>query len=371
MEVSSAKVSSLPSKRAWTWLLVCVLAVQSLQVYGQEDSGAHSGDAAAHAHGQTPAKELNRKPVNGHGPGSAPAEGEASGEGLLITTTHIPTVTDAPSHFPTEEPTTEHYPDTKMITEEPYAYTSPPESYVAAKEATAMSTRLPYAYHRISPRVEEDLFPVPEVSRDSEVIDFLEELRVSSAPGVQVVPGSQRDFVAYRLGERVQIRQDTRVVHPFGFPREFSFVSTFKMRENTPEQVWNLWEVTDGNGNNQFRVRLYGEINAVDVYNAAADEKVTTFENVGKLFGEGWHKLSLSAKRNQLTLYVDCQQVGTAPISQYGSISTSGVTTIARRTRDDATLPVDLQQLQFYSDPDRAIAETCCEMPGVTAERHF
>lgn len=132
-----------------------------------------------------------------------------------------------------------------------------------------------------------------------------------------------------------------RLVHRFGFPEEFSIVTTFRMRENTPRIVWNLWEITDRYGTEQFRLRLYGETNAVEVYIVTAvGEEITTFENVGQLFNQAWHKLSFGATRTQLTLFVDCQQVGTAPIQLYGTIAMDGFTAIVKETKSDATLPV-------------------------------
>lgn len=90
----------------------------------------------------------------------------------------------------------------------------------------------------------------------------------------------------------------------------------------------------------QFRLRLYGESSAVDIYSAAGEasgSELTTFENVEKLFDGTWHKLALSARRNQLTLYIDCQPVGTAPVSHYGAIRTDGNIVLAKRIKDDIT----------------------------------
>lgn len=142
-----------------------------------------------------------------------------------------------------------------------------------------------------------------------------------------------------------------RLLFPYGIPQEFSLVSTFRMKEKTHEEVWNLWEIESRNGAEQFRLRLYGEMNAVEVYSAAASgrDKVTTFENLDKLFDGKWHKLSLSVRRNQLTLYVDCQQAGSSPVSLYGTIKTDGISTLARRIKDDATANVSkMYSLEFH-----------------------
>lgn len=125
-------------------------------------------------------------------------------------------------------------------------------------------------------------------------------------------------------------------------PQEFTLTSTIRMKDRTSEDVWNLLDMESRNGLEQFRLRLYGEMNAVDVYNAAAAgrDKVTTFENVEKLFDGKWHKLSLSVRRDQVTLYVDCQQVGSSPVNLLGSLKTDGISTLARRIKDDTTANV-------------------------------
>ncbi|CAM4525900.1 unnamed protein product [Caretta caretta] len=112
------------------------------------------------------------------------------------------------------------------------------------------------------------------------------------------------------------------------------------MREDTSEVVWDLWEVTDREGADQFRLRLYGESYAVDIYNAAGaatGSEVTTFENLEKIFDGAWHKLALHARKHHITLYVDCQQVGTAPVTHDGAIRTDGDSVLAKRVKDDVT----------------------------------
>ncbi|XP_072907157.1 uncharacterized protein [Hemitrygon akajei] len=195
------------------------------------------------------------------------------------------------------------------------------------------------------------------------VTNMLDALRVTAAAGVHEVEGPQADLMAYRLEPGLQIRRETRLVHPYGFPTEFSMVATFRMREDTPRMVWDLWEITDSYGDEQFRLRLYSETKAVEIYSAAAlGGGVTTFENVGQLFDRDWHKLSLGMTRTQLTLFVDCQQVGTVPFQLLGSIAIDGVSAIAKGATSDATLPVDVQQFKIYSNPNKAAEVTCREL---------
>nr|XP_023958630.1 collagen alpha-1(XXII) chain-like isoform X3 [Chrysemys picta bellii] len=355
------KISSVPWNRAGTWVLACVfLAVQSFLVNGQEHSGYHSGDEdtyrkiAAESYPYLP--EL----------GSTSYDGYKSGDDFRMTSTSIPFLTDYPGRYYPEETTAGYYASSSSgYYPDREKHTFPTKYYVDARDDTTLTVKTSFSE-------EKNLFPVPEISREAQVTDLLEELEVHRASGVSIVPGSQSDLTAYQLGPSVQVRRETRFILPYGFPQEFSVVSTFRMREDTSEVVWDLWEVMDREGADQFRLRLYGESYAVDIYNAAGaatGSELTTFENLEKLFDGAWHKLALYARRHHITLYVDCQQVGTAPVTHDGAIRTDGDSVLARRIKDDVTPLVDVQQLQLYTDHNQAVDETCCEIPGVEDDR--
>ncbi|CAM5091453.1 unnamed protein product, partial [Eretmochelys imbricata] len=323
------EISSVPRNRAGTWVLVYVfLAMQSFLVNGQEHSGYHSGDEdtyrkiAAESYPYLP--EL----------GSISYDGYKSGDDFRMPSTSIPYLTDYPGRYYSEETTAGYYESTSSgYYPDREKHTFPTEYYVDARDDTTLTAGTSFSG-------EKNLFPVPEVSREAQVTDLLEELGVPRASGVSIVPGSQSNLTAYQLGPSVQVRRETRFILPYGFPQEFSIVSIFRMREDTSEVVWDLWEVTDREGADQFRLRLYGESYAVDIYNAAGaatGSEVTTFENLEKIFDGAWHKLALHARRHHITLYVDCQQVGTAPVTHDGAIRTDGDSVLARRVKDDVT----------------------------------
>ncbi|XP_056377096.1 collagen alpha-1(IX) chain-like [Hyla sarda] len=347
-------------KHIGMWLFMCsLLSAQLLYCHGQKHSEDHSGDRDFQEEIYSEENENGRGPYDSY----------SSGDDYLITESQIPSRTNGPEEHYTDEVTfSGYYPDTQLITEQSGPYPSPTESFFAARDVTTITTRVPY-YGHTTPRENEDSLPAPELSYQ-EATNLIEEFRVTSISGVRIVTGSQNNLKAYQLGSRAHVTRQTRLIFPYGVAQEFSLVSTFRMKEKTHEEVWNLWEVESRNGAEQFRLRLYGEMNAVDVYNAAASgrDKVTTFENLDKLFDGKWHKLSLSVRRNQLTLYVDCQQVGSSPVNLYGTIKTDGISTLARRLKDDATANVEIQQLDISADVARAEEATCCELTGVCSD---
>ncbi|KAM4706228.1 uncharacterized protein WCC33_010947 [Rhinophrynus dorsalis] len=362
MAHSSAKGPCVAKKNIVTWLLVTfLLAVQFIHIYGQEESGDHSGYSEIQEEIYSEAHEYGSTPYNGY----------ASGDDSLIAATDLPSSTSVPEEIYTEEITySGYYPDTQLVTEESRPYPSPTESFFAARDVTTITTRMPYV-PRTTPSENEDILQAPDLSNHEGVINLIEEFKIPSSSGVKTTAGSKIDLKAYQLAPRVHVRKQSRLIFPYGLPQEFSLVSTFRMKEKTMEDVWNLWDLEAKNGAEQFRLRLYGELNAVDVYNIAAlgREKVVTFENVDALFDEKWHKLSLSVRRNQITLYVDCQQVGTSPVNLYGTINTDGFSGIGRRMKDETTAIVDLQQLEFSANAGRAGDAICCDVPGVEDQR--
>ncbi|CAH2284273.1 Hypothetical predicted protein [Pelobates cultripes] len=359
MAPSRVKSSHCVHKAGITCLFISwLLAMQIINTCGQDDLEEQSGDYGYEEEIYSQEREYGSTPYNGYG----------SEDDYLITSTDIPSSTDVPVGNYEEEVTfSGYYPDTQIETEEENP--SPTESFFAARDVTTITTRFPY-HRQTIPRENEDIIPAPELSRDYEVTNLIEEFSVSSTSGVRSVTGSQTHLKAFQIGGRMQIRKQSRLIFPYGFPQQFSLVSTFRMREKTAEQVWNLWEVQAQNGAEQFRLRLYGESNAVDIYSIAASgsQKVTTFENVERLFDGRWHKLSLSARRNLLTLYVDCQQVGSSPVNLYGTIRMDGFSSLARRIRDGAAANIDIQQLEIFEDAETATETTCCELPGVCAD---
>ncbi|GCC29715.1 hypothetical protein chiPu_0008157 [Chiloscyllium punctatum] len=332
------QISSIPVRRHVLWLVVCFLIFRhSLDVSCEEYFGSISGDDEINSFEALTAEDLHR-----NASGSLSYENELSGDGNVITTdTHD--ITESPSGFYPEMKrpdsddlylTASGDPDleeTRPSMPKDTDYTNHTSVYIPASIHTETFT-----HQRESSDTVTESLPIHDIL-ESKVTDMLKALGVSSTVGVYEVEGSQINLKAYRLEPSVHIRRESRLVHPYGFPNELSIVATFRMRENTPNMVWNLWEVTDRYDNEQFRLRLYGETNAVELYNVAAvGEEVTTFENVG-----------------------------TAPIRQYGFIGTDGVTVLATGTKRNATLPVDIQQFTIYGNPKKASEVTCCELPGI------
>ncbi|XP_048363666.1 collagen alpha-1(XXII) chain-like isoform X3 [Sphaerodactylus townsendi] len=334
MEDSTSKFSPV----TWKWTLsLFSFALELVYVAGLDFSGYDSGDKDTKEYPHIP--EL----------GNTIFDGRVSGEGFSTTTESIPYITSYLDPYYPEEITAGYYESTYF-------------TYYAEREEPTVPTPMVIT-DAIALRENKDLSPVPEGPKKTEVVDLFEELRLLSDTGFKIVPGSQRGLTAYQL--EPGITRKIKSVLPYGLPQEFSIVSTFRIRQST--LMWDLWANTGRDGADQLRFRFLEESHAVEVYYAAAaaGDSVTTFEDVGKLFDGAWHKISLSIQRSQIVLYVDCQQIGTAKVNNYGLLKADGEIVLIRRIKDDsAQVQVEMQKLQLYKNHNLVLNETCCEIPG-------
>ncbi|XP_041102431.1 collagen alpha-1(IX) chain isoform X2 [Polyodon spathula] len=192
------------------------------------------------------------------------------------------------------------------------------------------------------------------------------QLDVVSLKGVRKVEGSTALQVAYRLDKDAGFQIPTRIIYPHGLPEEYSFVTTFRMVKNTIHKVWNMWQVVDQDGYKQVGLRLNGDQQGVEFFLVGKDGnlQVVTFPGVSQLFNTEWHKVLVGVEHDQVTLYLDCQPIGSKPIKTKGTVNTEGETLIGRLDADpDTSVAFELQWMLIHCDPQRAQRESCSELP--------
>ncbi|MGH0148951.1 UNVERIFIED_CONTAM: hypothetical protein FKN15_051444 [Acipenser sinensis] len=171
------------------------------------------------------------------------------------------------------------------------------------------------------------------------------QLDVVPLKGVRKVEGSTALQVAYRLDKDAGFQIPTRIIYPHGLPEEYSFVTTFRMMKNTINKVWNMWQLVDQDGYKQVGLRLNGDQQGVEFFLVGMDGslQVVTFPGVSQLFNTEWHKVLVGVERDQVTLYLDCQSIGSKPIKTKGTVNTEGETLIGRLDADPDTSVVILE----------------------------
>ncbi|XP_072912653.1 uncharacterized protein [Hemitrygon akajei] len=204
----------------------------------------------------------------------------------------------------------------------------------------------------------------PPIITKSPEIDFLKEFQVPLSGGVRELEGSNLFSSAFRLTPTTHLRKETGAVHQDGIPAEYSIIATFRMLGDTAQSDWNLWEVRDVEGREQVGIRFLGDSRALDFFYKTPHDTITfqTFTKVNILFDGSWHKLALGVSGKEVILLIDCRQIDTIPIRHQGEINGNGYTSIARSLLEDATVSIDLQQLELYSDPGKIFSENCCDL---------
>ncbi|RXM29419.1 Collagen alpha-1(IX) chain [Acipenser ruthenus] len=171
--------------------------------------------------------------------------------------------------------------------------------------------------------------------------DLISQFQLDVVPlkGVKKVEGSTALQVAYRLDKDAGFQIPTRIIYPHGLPEEYSFVTTFRMMKNTINKVWNMWQLVDQDGYKQVGLRLNGDQQGVEFFLVGMDGslQVVTFPGVSQLFNTEWHKVLVGVERDQVTLYLDCQPIGSKPIKTKGTVNTEGETLIGRLDADPDT----------------------------------
>lgn len=186
-------------------------------------------------------------------------------------------------------------------------------------------------------------------------------------------------------------------IYPDGLPSDYSVIATFKTNKETARRSWDLWQVSDLQGQEQVGLRFQDNNRSLDFFYVSprGGHMLRTFSGVEKLFDGDWHKLALSVKGSQAKLLIDCVEVSVESLDEPRPVVRRGYTSIAKRAVGDhsvsvcrqllssnffffsvdlsvedlclVSLQVDLQQMELSCDPEKVYSEECCELSGVVS----
>ncbi|GFX47315.1 collagen alpha-1(IX) chain [Trichonephila clavipes] len=211
------------------------------------------------------------------------------------------------------------------------------------------------------------IYAVGDMQSVPKGFDLIRKFRLDdkeiSFPGVKVVRGSNKMQTAYRLSKRSNLTLPTRAIFPLGTPEEFSFVSTFRKRNNRKDR-WSLIRINDLSGQTQFAVIIDPRKQEVEMFTLDLSGRVQAarFPDL-KFDDKDWHKIDLSVRRDRVTLYLDCELIGTQPLDVRRPIDVNGDITIAK-FEDSKPVQMELQWMIMTCDPTRSQRETCIELPA-------
>uniref|UniRef100_A0ABZ3NNI8 Collagen type XXI alpha 1 chain n=1 Tax=Bos taurus TaxID=9913 RepID=A0ABZ3NNI8_BOVIN len=213
---------------------------------------------------------------------------------------------------------------------------------------------------------EESVCPtrIPVAARDEKGFDILLGLGIKkkAKKRVQLLPTKIK---GYEITSKVDLSEFTSNVFPEGLPPSYVFVSTQRFKV---KKMWDLWRILTIDGRPQIAVTLNGVdktllFTTTSIINGS---QVVTFADprVKILFDEGWHQIRLLVTEQDVTLYIDDQQIENKPLHPVLGIFISGQTQIGKYSGKEETVQFEVQKLRIYCDPEQNNRETACEIPG-------
>ncbi|XP_068135466.1 collagen alpha-1(XXI) chain [Hyperolius riggenbachi] len=217
---------------------------------------------------------------------------------------------------------------------------------------------------------EESVCPtrIPVIARDEKGFDILLGLGMNKKKAKRV-EGSVPTMKAYEVTSQIDLSEFTRNVFPEGLPPSYVFVSTQRFKT---KKKWDLWRIVALDDTMQTAVSINGEEKTLSFTTTSKinDTQVITFETHGvkKLFDGSWHQIRLLVTEEDITLYIDDQQIETSKLLPVIGIYVSGKTQIGKYSGREETVQFTLQKLRIYCDPEQNKRETACEIPGMNGE---
>uniref|UniRef100_A0A8C9VV67 Collagen alpha-1(XX) chain-like n=1 Tax=Scleropages formosus TaxID=113540 RepID=A0A8C9VV67_SCLFO len=194
----------------------------------------------------------------------------------------------------------------------------------------------------------------------------------SSVEGVSIEPFIFSTLPSYTLFQDVQLTQSTRFIHPAGLSAEHIISIAFRLLQDTPQEPFTLWQLTDIDFEPKMGVALdpvkkqllYFSLD----YRGEVQELMFDQPQVQRLFYGSFHKVHLSVSQVSVSLSVDCQHVGERPARPLGNLPTDGFEMLGKllRTRGprSGSATFQLQSFEIVCNTTWVLEDTCCDIPA-------
>eukprot|EP00062_Callorhinchus_milii_P017690 gi/632970442/ref/XP_007901652.1/ PREDICTED: LOW QUALITY PROTEIN: collagen alpha-1(XXI) chain-like [Callorhinchus milii] len=216
---------------------------------------------------------------------------------------------------------------------------------------------------------EESVCPtrIPVASRDEKGFELLIGLNIIKK--AQKIPGSLTTQPAFQLTSQTDVTENTRDVFPEGLPPSYVFVATLRLKSPTNKQHFDLWRVLSKEGIIQAAVTIDGEKQAVlfTTTSLVNEIQTVTFKDakLEKLFDEDWHQLKLVVLEIEVSCFLDDVKIRNQRLEKVIPIFINGKTQVAKVVKRETLVPIEIQKLRLYCDPQQSDQETACEIPSV------
>ncbi|XP_055722779.1 vWFA and Collagen domain-containing protein [Salvelinus fontinalis] len=189
------------------------------------------------------------------------------------------------------------------------------------------------------------------------------------------VQGSLMSETSYLLSPRLDLTDSTRAIFPEGLPPSYVFVATLRLKSPTNHVKLDLIRVLSQDGLKQFAVTLNGLDKSVTFTSTTTSinkkEQCVIFNDRGikRLFDSEWHQLKLLVKPRRIICYLDDMQIEEQLLEPVFPIYIKGKIQVAKKVKMEATVPIEIQKLRLYCNPEQSENETACEIYSVEDDR--
>ncbi|XP_034147491.1 vWFA and Collagen domain-containing protein [Esox lucius] len=189
------------------------------------------------------------------------------------------------------------------------------------------------------------------------------------------VQGSLMSETAYLLSPQLDLTDNTRDIFPDGLPPSFVFVATVRLKSPTNHVKFDLIRVLSLDGRKQFAVTLNGLGKSVTFTSTTStinkEDQSVIFNDRGikRLFDSRWHQVKLLVKPRRIVCYLDNMQIEEQLLEPVVPIYIQGKTQVAKKFKMEATVPIEIQKLRLYCDPEQSDKEMACEISSVADDR--
>uniref|UniRef100_A0A673I586 Collagen alpha-1(XXI) chain n=1 Tax=Sinocyclocheilus rhinocerous TaxID=307959 RepID=A0A673I586_9TELE len=202
---------------------------------------------------------------------------------------------------------------------------------------------------------------IPGTVNDQKGFDLMSLMKIEQV--AQKVQGSLISERASQLSPQI---------FPEGLPPAFVFVATLRLKNPAHWMKFDLLRVLSQDGVKQIAVTVNGADKSVTFTctSTLKKEQTVIFNDRGikRLFDTDWHQLKFLVKPKRITCFVDGAYVEEQLLDAVVPIYINGKTQVAKKINIETTVPIVLQKLRIYCDPQQSERETACE-PGQKGER--
>ncbi|KAK9405139.1 collagen alpha-2XI chain-like [Crotalus adamanteus] len=203
--------------------------------------------------------------------------------------------------------------------------------------------------------------PNPPLPTADPVVDILKAMQLQRepegvhrttgfCPGRRAATGSGPE-AAFRISRQAQISAPTRQLFPGEFPEDFSLMALLKAEPGRPAVLLSVY---DRHGVQQLGIELGRSPRFLyrDQGGRPDPEELPVFRGANLTDGR-WHRLAFSVKKQQVTLFLDCEKRASLPLPRGNRpvLDTKGITIFGARILDEGVFEGDIQQLLISPSP--------------------